>query len=45
MVSELGRSAGVVERMTQSLAEGKNFKEFADNYVSSIALAEKLKQR
>ena len=44
-VSELGRSAGVVEKMTNSLPGGKNFKAFADNYFSSIALAEKLKKR
>jgi hypothetical protein len=44
-VSELGRSAGVVEKMTDSLPEGKFFKAFADNYFSSVALAEKLKRR
>ena len=38
-VFELGRSAGVVEKMTDSLPDGKNFKAFADNYFSSIALA------
>ena len=44
MVSDLGRSSGVVEKMTETLPEGKNFKAFADNYFSSIGLAEKLKQ-
>ena len=43
-VSELGKSAGVVEKMTESLADGKHHKVFADNYFSSIALAEKLKK-
>ena len=31
--------------MTDSLPDGKNFKAFADNYFSSVALAEKLKKR
>jgi hypothetical protein len=44
-VSDLGRSAGVVEEMTNSLTDGKNFKAFADNYFSSVALAEKLKKQ
>ena len=43
-VSELGKSAGVVEKMTESLPDGKHHKVFADNYFSSIALAEKLKK-
>ena len=45
MVSELGRSAGVVEKLTDSLQSGKNFKVFADNFFSSVSLAEKLKKR
>ena len=45
LVSELGRSAGVVEKMTESLPDGKNFKVYADNYFSSVPLAEKLKKR
>lgn len=44
-ISNLGRSAGVVEKMTESLPDGENFKAFADNYFSSVALAEKLKKR
>ena len=42
---ELGRSAGVVDKMTESLPDEKNFKDYADNYFSSVPLAEKLKKR
>jgi hypothetical protein len=37
-VSEPGRSAGVVEKMTDSLPDEKNLKAFADNYFSSVRL-------
>jgi hypothetical protein len=43
-VSELGRSTGVVEKMTNSLPDGKNFKAFADNYLSSAGNLKKRRQ-
>ena len=43
-VSELGRSTGVVEKMTDSLPDGKNFKAFADNYFSSAGNLKKRRQ-
>lgn len=42
-VSELERSVGVAEKMTDSLPSGKKFIAFADNYFSSVDLAKEQK--
>lgn len=43
--TSLGVTGEVVVRMTQNIPDGENFKVFADNLFTSLALVERLKER